>query len=177
MDPIGISKTLTLKGVFPKDFTKPPIYTPAHSSHAVEKQVIYTETPKKFLSVEQWPQFSNLRCWECGLVLTSYPRFIPKNPDRDANGSDICDVEGVFNTWNCVVGYVYKNYPQEQRWDILEAILIFEAKFSGKRKVKIMPNPPKTLMKDYCGESGITPKQYMEKIENLNQDYDLPGNM
>jgi len=177
MDNIKVSRTLTLKGVWPKDFERTVSNSTSHNHHLPDKTVFYTETPKKFTSVEQWPQFSNLKCWECGLTLTSYPRFIPKDPTYDANGNDICDTEGVFNTWNCVVGYVYKNYPAEQWYDLLEAILIFESKFSGRRKVKIMPNPPKTIMKEYCGDSGVTSKQYLEKIDNINADYDLPVTM
>jgi hypothetical protein len=171
MDHVEMQRPLVLRGIFPQDFTK-PVAPVASDASAQDRALVYTEIPKRFTGVESWPRYSNLKCWYCGLVPASYPCFVPKNIESDGT-EDACDPEGVFNTWNCVVAYIMKNYPPTQWWELNEAVLIFESKFSGCRRKKIMPAPPPTLRKEYCGANGITEKQYIEKIENINKDYSL----
>lgn len=174
--PIKRTNLLTLRGVYPKDFASDPIYDkvgPDVEKKIAEPVVVYTELPKKFTSVDTWPKFSNLKCWECDLLPTSYPRFIPMDPEMDKDGNDTCTPYGHFHKWNCAVRYVMREFPRDQQPDVLELICIFESKFSGKRREKIMPSPPKTLMKAYCGKDGITPKQYEDKIMQLDNDYGL----
>lgn len=175
--PIKKANVLTLRGVYPKDFA--PIDSifgkaTADSDKAkIEPTVVYTELPKKFLGTDSWLQFSNLKCWECDQLPISYPKFIPMNPEKDKNGNDICETHGHFCEWNCAVRYVTKEFPREQQWDAIESICLFESKFSGSRREKIMPCIPKTQMKAYCGKNGITSKQWREKIVSLNNDYNL----
>lgn len=174
MDPQPVrSNILILKGVYPKDFA--PIDTIYEKLPPVqpEANVVYTEMPRKFTSTRTWPEFSNLKCWECDQMPTGSPKFIPVNPERDADGNDICDVYGHFDEWNCAVRYIEREFSREQQWDALKLLTLFESKFSGRRREKIMPAPSKTAMKAYCGPSGITTKQYREKIASLNTDYDL----
>lgn len=173
--PAKRTNILILRGVYPNDFAEiDSIYTEsAIEKKVTEPAVVYTEIPKHFANVDLWPQFSNLKCWECDQLPTTYPKFIPVNPEKDKNGNDICDVYGHFDEWNCAVRYIMKEFPKEQQWDTLKYICLFESKFSGKRREKIMPAPSKTLMKAYCGRNGVTPKQFKDKINQLNADYDL----
>jgi hypothetical protein len=170
--PTIISKKLILKGVYPEDFAQNDSIYEKTAVVPIEKKTIYTEIPKKFTSVETWPQFSNLKCWCCDLPINGYPRFIPQNMERDVNNNDICDVLGNFHEWNCAVKYVLSEFPKEQQWDALQSICLFESKFSLRKREKIMPSPSKVIMKEYCGSSGITQKQYREKIIALNAEYD-----
>jgi hypothetical protein len=175
--PIKRTNLLILRGVYPKDFAPVDgIYD--KSAVEIEKKVIepamvYTEIPKKFTSVESWPQFSNLKCWSCDQLPTSYPKFIPTYPEKDKDGNDICTPYGHFHEWNCATRFIEKEFPREQQWDALELVDLFESKFSGKRRRKIPSAPSKTLMNAYCGKDGITPKQYNKMIEQLNSDYDI----
>lgn len=159
---------LILRGIFPKDFArncvKPSVVT--------LDVIAYTEIPRKFTDVITWPKFSNLKCWSCDQLPLSCPKFIPVNPDR-VGDQDVCDIYGHFCDWNCAVRYIVTEFPKEQQWDALQAICLFESIFSGRKKEKILPSPAKTCMKQYCGNKGITPKQYRDKIESINSDYEL----
>jgi hypothetical protein len=170
------SNLLVLKGVYPGNFAPVDyIYekNKTFEPKAIEPSVVYTEMPKKFTSVENWPKYSNLKCWECDRIPSSYPKFIPTNLEKDKDGHEICDPYGHFDEWNCAIRFITKEMPKDQQWDLLQSVCLFESKFSGKRREKIMPSPPKYLMKAYCGQRGITLKQYNDKISQLNNDYDL----
>lgn len=168
MDPLPVKKSnlLILRGVYPKDFVKrKPTVT------LTQPVQVYSKMPAIFTSTKDWPQFSNLKCWSCDQLPVSYPKFIPLNPSYGPNYGHICDVFGHFCEWNCAVRYAVREFPREQHWDILESICLFESKFSGKKKEKIMEAPSKTCMKQYCGDDGITAQEYREKIMALNEDY------
>lgn len=175
MDLVKKSNLLILRDVYPTDFASiDHIYEKTQPEPAQsQNNVVYTEIPKKFISVETWPQFSNLKCWECDQTPTGYPRFIAVNPERDKDGNDICDVFGNFDEWNCAQRYILREFPDEQKWDAIQTLLLFESKFSGRKKEKIIPSPSKTMMKAYCGKNGLTPKQFREKIISINNEYDL----
>ncbi len=162
---------LTLRGVYVSDFV-----TTAPDNLSIERatqEPVYTEIPKKFTSVAEWPTYSNLKCWKCNLLPESYPKFVPTNPEVDKDGRDICDPRGNFCEWNCVVRYIKKEYDKEEQPDLLKAVCLFESKFSGVYKAVIMPSPPPTIMSDYCGKNGITAKQYRAEIAKLNSNYNL----
>jgi hypothetical protein len=173
--PIKKTNLLILRGVSLKDFLSIESIFDKKTSECLKSEpvIVYTELPKKFLGMDTWPTFSNLKCWECDQLPISYPKFTPLNPEKDRIGNYICDIHGHFCEWNCVVSYVIKTFPKDQQWDILQYICLFESIFSGLKKEKIMPAPPKTLMKSYCGRDGITPKQWRDKLAQLNNDYSL----
>lgn len=158
---------LIFRGVFIKDLDVNP-FTPSGPQIT---EPVYTEIPKRFTSVADWPKSSNLKCWTCDQLPHSYPRFVPLNPEKGPENKDICDTHGNFCEWNCVVEYVRKEFPIDQQWDILESICVFESKFSGQRKEKIVPSPPKTRMAMYCGKGGLTPKEWREELNRLNNEY------
>ena len=159
------SKILLLRGVFPQE-----IMTVKHNIEVQpDPQTTYNEIPKRFTSVDEWPKASNLKCWTCDRIPHSYPRFLPLNV-RD----DTCDVHGNFCRWGCVVSYVMKEYSQCQQCDLLYYICVFESKFTGTRRLKILPTPPKILMKEYCGNNGITEKEWAEKADKIDAQYSLP---
>lgn len=168
---------LILRGVYPKDFASNVIHDNILTASKLVDTIIvptaYTEIPKKFVTVDAWPQFSNLKCWECDQLPTTFPKFIPMNPEKDKDGNDICDVHGHFCEWNCAVRYVTKEFPKDQQWDALQAICLFESKFSGIRRVKIVAAISKTCMKQYCGNSGMTSKQFREVNTKLDSDYSI----
>src|SRR5271154_6208029 len=130
------SNLLILRGVFPKDFTT--TINDVIMQSRVEPQVVYTDMPKKFVHMADWPTFSNLKCWECDQIPTDAPIFIPTNLEKNESGEDMCDPYGHFNSWNCAIRFIMREFPKEQQWDALEAVCLFESKFSGKRKEKIM---------------------------------------
>src|SRR5271170_3231805 len=94
---------LILRGVYIKDFSPIDFIYDKNSKRElkIESDTVYTEIPKKFISVATWPQFSNLKCWNCDQLPDSYPCFIPINLELDNKSNDICDVYGHFDNWNC----------------------------------------------------------------------------
>lgn len=164
------SNILIIYGVYPKDFITHEIFVD-EKTH--KPDILYTEIPKKFINVANWPTVSNLKCWGCDQIPISYPKFIPVNPEQDGNGYETCDVVGNFCEWNCVVKYVESEFPKEQQWDTLKLISRFESKFTGKYREIIMPCPPKTLMQQYCGKAGLTAKQWRDKLMFIDSSYSL----
>jgi hypothetical protein len=128
-----------------------------------ENKFKYNTIPKEFKSVEEWPKYTNLLCWHCDRTVIGYPKFIPKNPTI-INKNDTCEIIGNFDRWECAVAYAYKEFSKEVYFDTLMNIKIFATKFHPNIKT-ILPAPSKTLMKQYCGDSGITAEQYEEMIE------------
>lgn len=169
---------LILRGVYLKDLDTPEdtpsIQCGANKQHTgADAPAEYTEIPKRFTCVKNWPISSNLKCWSCDLLPPSYPKFIPLNPEKGEDNRDECDTYGNFCEWNCAVEYVRKEFPPDQHWDILEDICLFESKFSGQRKEKIVPAPPKIRMAMYCGKHGLTPKEWREELHRLNNEYSV----
>jgi len=163
-----MSNLLVIRGIKPQD-----IFAERINKKVDDKISVYTRIPHRFTGVRFWPSESNLRCWECDRIPANYPKFIPVNPINTPAGLE-CDAHGHFDEWNCAVSYIMKNYPREQKCDLLRLVSIFEAEFSGRRKLRIQPSPPKTLMKKYCGETGIGEHEYSAMISALNCDYASP---
>lgn len=158
---------LILQGIYPEDFDK------NNNKEKDSNKSVYTNIPKCFIDVESWPKESNLRCWECDQLNDSYPKFIPCNIETiycNGKTKQICETYGHFDTWNCAISYILKEFPQNKKWDTLQLLYIFESKFSNNRKKKIPKAPPKTIMKQYCGDKGITIQEYKERIKQLNEE-------
>ncbi len=142
------------------------IMTKTQEVVAKNKYIEYSELPKRFTSVEEWPKYTNLLCWECSRSISSYPKFIAKNPSI-VNGNDICDPEGVFHTWNCGMKFAESHYTKDKCWDLHTSTLIFAKKFPDFNKTKIPAALEKTKMKQYCGAEGITCEEYDELVDKL----------
>lgn len=170
------SNLLILRGLTINDFAhSDSIYEPATVSKSLSdaQNIAYTELPSKFTSAMEWSKlFSNRKCWECDLQPMSYPKFIPENPTIES-GEDVCDVHTHFCEWTCVVAYVMKNFTKEKIPDIMKTISLFESKFSSRYRENIPAALPKTIMKPYIGNNGLTPKQFQEKNAAINADFDL----
>ena len=170
---MSVSNLLILRGVSVNDCAEiVPSYDCGRESTQRMNPAAYTEIPARFTSVDTWPTFSNLKCWNCDRLPIDYPRFIAVNP-RIGPAGDECDVHGNFDEWSCAARYILREFPQEQQWDALQSLCLFESKFTGKQRARILPAPPKTEMQAYCGNSGLTMRQYGEKIHAMNSDYCL----
>jgi len=126
----------------------------------------YTVIPRQFTGIDSWPKTSNLKCWECDLIPDSYPKFIPLYPCYKHDQEPTCDIYGHFDDWSCAARYIEKEFPKN-KWDMLNTLCIFEAIFSKVKKDKIPAAPHKTIMQDYCGDTGLTPSQYKKQRSML----------
>lgn len=162
-----------IRGVSPNEFTvtNVKIGEADKASASIGTRSVYTKIPKRFTDVESWRRvISNLKCWTCDRLPYSYPKFIPTNPEIGPDGVETCEPKGNFDEWNCVIDYIRKNH-RDQAADLEELTCRFASKFAGRKITKIQPSPPKTEMEQYGGT--LTAKQYQEKINQLNVDYDL----
>ena len=164
---------LIIRGVFPKDFTSGTVQKIKPQFDDRKIIPVYTVIPKRFTGVAKWPTSSNLKCWTCDRLFSGYPRFLPSNPERTATGDDYCDAEGNFHSWNCVASWIESKLPRAQQWDANRLICLFESKFTGRMREKILPSTDKTKRKEYCGDHGLTMEQYDASIDKLNNEYDL----
>jgi hypothetical protein len=162
---------LILRGVYPRDFVPTEGIFDTAPTRASQPEEPYTSIPRRFTGVATWPQFSNLKCWNCDEPTKGYPKFVALNPEKNAAGEDECDVLGNFHEWNCAASYIIATFPPDRQWELLASLCLFESKFTGKRRAKIMPAPPKTLKKQYCGNRGLTSAQWEARLAALNENY------
>jgi hypothetical protein len=147
---------------------KPPTtsaQTPTHNysySYASSPVEIYKSLPERFVSLAQWPHSCNLKCWHCDRMFNTRPLFIPDEPWADGSFG----VKGVFGDWPCMARFINDNYP-EQKYVYNSLMLQLYYIFTGIRIEKIPLAPPKTIMKQYCGESGVSLSEYDEIVKSL----------
>lgn len=175
---IKVPRLLILRGVRAEDLTQKISAT----ARVVDKtpKITYTALPTRFTGVNTWPKTSNRKCWSCDLIpcevsawlQDAYPKFVPMNPVKVA-GEDHCDAHGHFCTWNCAARHIITEFPTEQQPDLLNLVCLFESKFSGVRKEKILPARPKTTRREYAGENGVTVQQWLAALIAMNSDYCL----
>lgn len=154
---------LSLRGVKPDDLKNEEV-------KVLRDVTMYDDLPKHFTSVDTWIKSTNLRCWNCGRVPTGVPKFRPKNPST-VGGNLVCDVNGIFDTWNCVVSKMMQDTPINSQWDEMELICLVEALFSGKRKQSIPAAIDKTKLREYCGMGGMTHEQYDALLKVINSEF------
>jgi hypothetical protein len=157
------------KGLFLKHLDEKSVIKPA----IVKFSSVYDSIPARFTSPETWPKSTNLKCWNCDLQFSSYPRFIAMNPEYGPNKVEIYEVYGNFCEWNCAVRYIKEKMPPQQQNDLHRLVCIVSQKFTGRHVQKIMPSPDKTRMQPYCGDHGLSPAQFRDEIAQLNSDYNL----
>lgn len=137
---------------------------------------LYDDIPRRFVGAESWPKTSNRKCCTCDLYPTSYPKFVPENLVVTMRGGKKrieADVLGHFDEWNCAQRWIEHELPEQQREDATKALLIVEECFSHSRKQRILPSPPKMLMRPYAGDGGLSEAEYRKKIRELNENYTL----
>lgn len=143
----------------------------------------FIEEKKKvnFSCIEDWPNSSDLLCWNCALRFEGRPWFIPISwteqavegqtpykisdnfPDAKNKKKKNCiKPYGNFCSANCTVAFLdeTRDISNSLKPNYLTMIYLLYEKFFGKKIKYIKPAPFKHSMKDYCGPSGITAEQY-----------------
>lgn len=130
----------------------------------------YTPLPTRFIGLESL-KWTNLKCWNCGLVPTDYPKFIPRNIEIKSDNSLHCDTEGVFSHWVCAVDYCYKELSEPALSDTLDAIKTMRAYITKQPPQITRRAIPKTKRQCYSGNAGLTDAEYtkiLNALENLS---------
>jgi hypothetical protein len=181
---IRLNNIITIKGVFLADLEEiDALYEvrpiSAHEFVECVRENVYTNysaIPKRFTTVSEWPKMTNLKCWVCDRTFTTYPKFIPiaKEITFERGSERVSWIsEGNFCEWNCVIDHIRTRKPKNNQWDLEHNTGQIASIFEKKKISLIVPSPPKTEMKQYCGENGITERQYSEKIARINAEYEL----
>jgi len=129
----------------------------------INREINYQQLPRQFTGRDTWPKSSNLKCWHCDIVIgDNVPKFIPVN--AFSKGSEICcGTHGAFNSWECAVAYADINFTGAKRADSRNLITIFAREMDNIHTI-IHPAPPRTIMSAYCGDTGITPEEYLARL-------------
>jgi len=156
------SYLLVINGISPKDF----LYFDADQKKGPE--VKYDKPPEKFVSVARWPKTTNLRCWNCGLIPTDYPKAVVTSFTIAESGKFICNTEGSFGHWPCAVSYILRTYPKHKIPDAIDMLCLLESQFTGVLRRSISAAPDHTKLKEYCGNDGLSESEYVKQIEMVD---------
>ena len=182
---IKTNNILVLKGVYILDFSTDNLPTTVTTEFTGRPTTYtrYISLPKQFISPDDWPKVSNLKCWSCDRLFESYPKFVPLDPELISLNDKLVtawEPRGNFCGWNCVIDYIRTRLPKNKQWDaeqdtckVAEMFAKAMSAFAYKPVIRIMPSPEKTLMKPYCGNDGITEEEYQSMVNALNTNYDL----
>jgi hypothetical protein len=95
-------------------------------------------------------------------MFNTRPLFAPKDPQPDGS----YEPEGVFGDWPCVARYI-EDYHSDDKYVYNALLLDLYYIFNGTRVEKIPLGYHKTIMKQYCGESGVSLTEFDEMTKAL----------
>ncbi|QJX71563.1 hypothetical protein F-LCD7_0314 [Faustovirus] len=123
---------------------------------------LYKSLPARFTNLQSWPTSCNLKCWSCDRMFNTRPLFAPRDPQPDGSYAP----DGVFGDWPCVARYI-EDYHPEDKYVYNALLLEVYYIFTGIRVEKIPLGYRKTIMKQYCGESGVSLTEFDEMTKAL----------
>jgi len=136
----------------------------------------YQANPSIFTTMETWIKSTKCHCWACAGEFLGEPIFIPSYIKKKEDGKIEMGTYGNFCSFNCAQKWINEKHKYDGTHDDKTRYLkILYEKFTGKKIQKIIESPDKTIMKQYCGDSGIEFAEYRKIIMSLNYDYDLAG--
>lgn len=127
----------------------------------------YDTIPSVFISLDKWPKKTNLLCWNCCETPLSIPFFIPNGSYHSSEGYNIC-VHGVACDERCAMNRLI-NHRDPKIINVEEskkAIYYLRDIFYPSRSKSgiIEPRPDYTILRKFCGPSGMTLIQYKRKF-------------
>jgi hypothetical protein len=162
-------------GIFDDRFTEniASVDADGAESHTTFMQIHYNEIPSTFTCMQSWIKSTNLLCWHCDRSVKSIPWFVPNEIYSDKEGKRVIEPFGNFDKVNCVQAFINDHYHGTQHDMLTKNLLMLYETFMNRRVPLIKPSPPRTIMKKYCGDSGITSEEYEKMIVEINSDYSL----
>lgn len=137
---------LTLCGINRANYHKEEIV-----SDTFLDDILYQTIPSSFrVNGCEYPESTNLLCWNCDRSFTWRPAFVPTSINDDYEFK----VEGNMCSFNCAYSWVSDHYHGDVKNRLKDRIYVLYELVSGKRKV-ILPAYPKTLMKKYGGKLSV----------------------
>lgn len=90
------------------------------------------------------------------------------SPMHDPNTATHYNVLGNFCSWACIARWIESNHDKDKVMDIMLLVRELHYIFTGIRVHKIYPGPSRTLMREYCGDSGITKEEFRTMIRECD---------
>ncbi len=133
--------------------------------------IIYRPMPTTFCIKHKWPMHCNLHCWHCDLLFATAPiPMFTAIRGEVVDGERVFDISGCFCSWSCQCAYINDTFRGARHTDLVELMYLAYEKFNGRAANIIMPSPPRTIMKRYCGEQGMSPEEYKKMVDRLTAD-------
>jgi hypothetical protein len=168
-----VPKILFIKGVFIKDCM---LIDDLFEQQIIEQLnqdeddiIVYNKIPSTFISINDWPEKTNIKCWTCDLNFDGIPVFIPKliEPAPTESGYSM-GVLGCFCGFNCCMSYNNThNKKLCQNIRTREMLLFLHKIFLNYRVKEIYESPSKYMMKQYGGDTD--PIEYKKLISKLEK--------
>lgn len=125
----------------------------------------YDRIPTEFYDKEDWPQTTNLKCWNCDRNFRNHPYFYP-NRHEYKKGKVLIRPIGNYCSPFCVIPKILK-LPKSEQWEKMELLRKAVLELDGLTlPIDIPCAPPKTDRLEYGG-GYMTEVQYTEKINEL----------
>lgn len=126
---------------------------------------ILARLPTRFTTFAEHPRSTNLLCWHCALQFDGVPYFIPITSTRISDAALEWTIDGNFCSWACATAYI-NNHTRDpsKKWELLANIANIRA-----CATPIEPAPPRTIMRTYCGEGGMSVRDYIRKVRGASE--------
>jgi hypothetical protein len=129
----------------------------------------YDQIPERFMTLADWPQKTNLRCWNSNFRFDCVPKFVPTSMIEDEDGNIVFGVKGNFMSFRDAASYIETKTAPEQRaaqraW-LARVYLIF----TGVKVSQVPPAPDITKTREYGG--AMEPEEYLKTV----QEFDNPA--
>lgn len=124
--------------------------------------------PRVFTGLDDWPQGTNLRCWQCDYTFDGRPKFVPTYVRETDSGGLEFGVQGNMCTFNCAELWIRINYAgkDDLRWRAQDLLCLVYFLFTGRRVVRILPAPLKTEQQRYGGD--LDEEAFWKKLRGLD---------
>ena len=130
----------------------------------LQPELIYDKIPTKFIDINEWPKYLNIKCWNCDLFMHSIPIFIPTY--IETNG--VMDVYGIYCSFTCAHSYINNNIDITNKNNLYINLIHLKKCFDKKyinNFIELSPN--KNLRIEYGGT--LTIDEYKTKIIKMNK--------
>ncbi len=185
MDRIVIPQNtfLFLPGIFLSDivvvdqiFTDKILEQMDNTDDQTIEMIIYKANPTKFTTRERWPKSSNCKCWNCDNLFTTTPWFVPQDYYVNTKGEDEMTTIGNFCSEFCAQKYIDDKFKKDNTYRSKVSMMnVLYQKMTGGKIEKIYPALDRTIMKQYCGEDGISQEDYIKRVKQNSENLKLSG--
>lgn len=128
----------------------------------------FTSVPEKFTTVEEWPSFCNLNCYNCTNPIQGLPLFIP----ADVSNDESVPIERLNKTLYCspsCVAAIISSMSTNDREYLMRLLRLLIYRITGIFMQMIEPADDRSVMNVYGGNK--TRNEYQDKIYLMNREY------